>query len=816
MCKRVFFLVAGVCIAVLGLMVLFSFHMAAAGSPAVLIDAVLYDGYELSDADEAVRLRNISVQVVDVSGWQINDGESATAVIPFTTTLAPGQAIWLAKEGAAFQRQFGFAPDLEQADTLPGVPNLSGSWPSLANTGDQVMLRDAANSLIDCLAYESNPNEQCGSEWAGTAVSPYTPNTSFGSEGQILYRIRDQQTGLLWPDTNQAIDWAQGNSDVSDGRKVMFPGWDLDEFFWTAQVTETAVLTIAIAPDNAYEAIVNQIAGAHTSIQIETQTFENVAIAEALVAARQRGVAVTILMEAEPAGGVTDQERYICQLLADAGAECWFMFNESSQDIFDRYTYLHAKFFLIDGERVIISSENLSPRSLPDDDKSDGTWGRRGVVLITDAPGVVSHVQTIFNRDFAPAAHVDITGTHLIGAPPPGFVPVTVTGGISFPVRYFAPTAVQGTFAFELVQSPENSLRRDDALLGMVNRANAGDVVLVQQLEERPYWGSSVSNPADDPNPRLEAYIAAARRGATVRLLLDSLFDTGNPVSNSATCMYVNSLALLESLDMVCKTGNPTGLGIHNKMVLVQANGRGYIHVGSLNGSELSSKGNRELALQVQSDAAYSLLAQMFWGDWGHHLYMPVIMRDYIPPARHVLISEVLYNPGGAEDDAEFIELVNPTDQPIDLTNFSLGDAVNQTDFEDVRRFPAGAVMAPQQTFVIATTATAFFAEYGFNPDFEILDTDPSVPDMIDDLAWGDSNTFLRLGNSGDEVILRDPNNLVVDAIAYGSGIFPGVISCNLVATSNVSLERYPYWIDRDNCLVDFREWAFPNPGSLP
>ncbi|NJN55472.1 MAG: hypothetical protein HC804_12380 [Anaerolineae bacterium] len=361
MCKRLLILAIAVLCPMLVLLGLLNSHLQAAGGPAVLIDAVLYDGYESGDADEAVRIRNVSDGPVDISGWQVNDGESSTAVIPLTTTLASGQAIWLAKEGAAFQRQFGFAPDFERTDTLPSVPDLDGSWPSLANTGDQVLLRDAANALIDCLGYESNPDEDCGSGWVGTAVSPYTPNTSFASDGQILYRARDPQTGQPLPDSDRATDWAQGNADVSDGRKVQFPGWDLDQFFWTTQVTETAVLTIAIAPDNAYQAIVNQIASAQTSIQIETQTFENVGIADALLAARQRGVAVTILMEAEPAGGVSDQERYICQLLADAGAHCWFMFNESNQDIFDRYTFLHAKFILIDGQRVLISQRKSQP-----------------------------------------------------------------------------------------------------------------------------------------------------------------------------------------------------------------------------------------------------------------------------------------------------------------------------------------------------------------------------------------------------------------------------------------------------------------------
>ena len=51
-------------------------------------------------------------------------------------------------------------------------------------------------------------------------------------------------------------------------------------------------------------------------------------------------------------------------------------------------------------------------------------------------------------------------------------------------------------------------------------------------------------------------------------------------------------------------------------MVLVQAGGTGWVHVGSLNGSEASVKINRELAVQVQSNAVYDYLAAAFWQDW--------------------------------------------------------------------------------------------------------------------------------------------------------------------------------------------------------
>jgi len=782
-----------------------------ATSTAVLIDAVLYDGQETDEPDEAVRLINVSDTAVDISGWAINDAiDSSKLVITSGVSLDPQQTIWLAKDGAAFQRQFGFWPDFEVNDTSASVPNFaSGSWPGFSNTGDEVILLDNTDVIIDVLVYENGNTAVTG--WSGTAV-PRIPG--FDEDGQIMYRKRSQQTGLPVPDTDTAVDWAQERGDVVNGRKVLYPGWDLDEFFQTYKITQTATLTVAIAPDNAYDALVATLNAAQTSIQIESHTFENIGILNALIAAQNRGVSVTLLMEGSPPGGASDQERYICQQLEMAGGACWFMINDASRDIANRYKYIHAKFILIDDKQVIISSENLSPNSLPYDDKSDGTWGRRGVLLITDAPGVINHVQTIFDRDLDLTNHRDITTTtNAIGTPPPGFIPATETGGITYTVRYPTPSTFTGQFALEIVQSPENSLRDVDGLLGLVNRAGTGDSVWVEQLGERPYWGD---NPTDDPNPRLEAYIAAARRGASVRILLDSYFDNPNSVSgNTAACAYVNQIALNENLSLACRTANPTGLGIHNKMVLVQIGGKGYIHVGSINGTEQSSKGNRELALQVQSDDAYALLAELFGSDWGYEIYLPVMFDDYVPPARYVLISEVLYDPIGP-DDAEFIELTNPTGQPIDLSNYALGDAVNRTDFEDTRRFPAGTSIAPGGTLVVATAATAFKAEFGVNPDFEILSTDGAVPDMIDDLTWGDPNALLQLANGGDEVILRDPADQIVDAIAYGSGQIAGQASCALVTASNHSLERYPSWRDTDDCTADFRDWPFPNPNALP
>src|SRR5690606_9927162 len=108
-----------------------------------------------------------------------------------------------------------------------------------------------------------------------------------------------------------------------------------------------------------------------------------------------------------------------------------------------------------------------------------------------------------------------------------------------------------------------------------------------------------------------------------------------------------------------------------------------------------------------------------------------------------------------------------------------------------------------------------FRAQFGYDPDFEILDSDPAVPDLPDDPAWGDPATFLQLGNSGDEIILRSPAGVVIDVVTYGDGVYPGVVACGLLPTAGYSLERWPYWLDIGDCSTDFRAWPLPTPGYL-
>ena len=784
----------------------------------VLIKAVHFSGYELQQPDEAIQLMNVGGSTANLSGWRLQDN-LGQATFPEGAVLAPANQIWIARKANSFSRQFGFEPDYEIEESILTVPNMSGGGWHLSDDGDLVLLYDSSEFLQDVLVYLSGDTTQSG--WSGPAVMPYALTGVFGADGQVLFRRNDQVWGWPIADTNTAADWAQSNTGTYHNKLVQYPGWDLDAFFFSPVISETTDLLVGIAPDNAFDLMIQEIRNAEISLEIESQTIRSWPIASELISAAHRGVSVTLLLEGDPPGGIDDQEKYACRQLNAAGGACWFMISNSALHIFDRYRYLHAKIMIIDRQRVIISTENLSPDSLPNDDKSDGTWGRRGLVLVMNSPGVVSRVLAIWQADFDPSHHADLLmwqqDDPKYGDPPPGTIPITETGGSGYIVRYPTPWILTGTFESQVIQSPENSLRDQDGILHLLNEAGQGDTILVQQLNERPHWGPANSNSIDDPNPRLKAIVAAARRGASARILLDSYFsEISDPLGNHMTCREINQIAADEQLDLHCTEANPTGLGIHNKMILIEIDGRGYSFIGSINGTELSHKGNREIALIVQSDELYQLLAQMFNSDWPHIVYLPSMLYRFSGPADYMLISEIYYDPPGSTEDDEFIELVNPTNRPIRLDDFSLGDASKPEDFEDVRRFPSNTIVEPNTTLIIASTAVGFNGRFGFNPNFEIVESDPSVPNLIDDPSWGDSAAILRLGNSGDEVYLRGPGGMIVDAIAYGTGKVTRQTSCPLLTSSGRSLERYPYWADTDDCPADFRDWPFPNPGELP
>ncbi|HQV27203.1 MAG TPA: lamin tail domain-containing protein [Thermoflexales bacterium] len=774
----------------------------SASGRGVVINEIAWSGTQASSTHEWIELFNNLTTTVAITGWELRIGASvvtlAGAIGPRRTFLIQ-RSVAIFSDGATAQQTASF---------------------SLSNSGAAVRLVDERTRVVDALVYGDGgaiPG------WLGPALQPYTIDGVAGADGQVLAR-RLGTDGLPVPDSNRTEGWLSDPDDLLDGRRIDYPGWSLETL--GAPLSASSGLTLAIAPDGSYALLESALLAAQQTIDVEVYTFDQPQLAVLLADKVRSGVRVRVLLEGAPVGGMTDQERWACQTLSSISASsgCWYLRSDAAQNIVARYRALHAKFAILDDRQLVIGSENFGVNGFPDDDKSDGTVGHRGVVAILDSPALVARARAVFTADYNPAIRDFCqwgAADCPMGAPIPGYAPITVTGGVSYTVRFTRPLVTAGPVMVELNTSPENTLRRAGGLIGMIDTAGAGDEIMAEQLSEPLYWGPSASNRTDDPNPRIEALLGAARRGARVRLLLDGFYDDASrPRSNAATAAALNALAQAEQLNLRVALGDPTAHGIHNKLVLARVGGRKIVHLGSWNGTEASAKINREMTIQFESAEAYGLLRGMFENDFwiSQPQYLPSLYRNWSgPPRRHLLISEVLFNPaGGDEVGREWIELYNPGAEAVSLAGHKIGDAefAGRSYNEGMARFPDNAVIPAGGAIIVAADALKYQSDWGRRADYELGGYDAGVPDLLAYSPW--STGTLALGNLGDQVLLLGPDDAIIDAAQWLTTTLAGVAPYTMTLGANHTLQRWPPTGDTDNCASDFRDQGVPSPGTVP
>ncbi|MCP4420051.1 MAG: lamin tail domain-containing protein, partial [Chloroflexi bacterium] len=174
-----------------------------------------------------------------------------------------------------------------------------------------------------------------------------------------------------------------------------------------------------------------------------------------------------------------------------------------------------------------------------------------------------------------------------------------------------------------------------------------------------------------------------------------------------------------------------------------------------------------------------------------------------------LLITEIYYDPPGEESEREWIEIANVGTAVLDLSGIKLGDEELAGGGEGMRRFPEGAQMAPEQAVVVAQTAVGFRFLFGINPDFELTDSDPDVPNMRHYPLWAAGD--LALANGGDEILLLDEKNQIIDSMNYGEKVtfFSPAVTA---VFQGQSIERNPANCD-SNTATDWQPQSQPTPG---
>lgn len=108
-----------------------------------------------------------------------------------------------------------------------------------------------------------------------------------------------------------------------------------------------------------------------------------------------------------------------------------------------------------------------------------------------------------------------------------------------------------------------------------------------------------------------------------------------------------------------------------------------------------------------------------------------------------VVLNELHYNPDGADDLTEFIELWNVGSTPVDLTGWYMSDGV---DFH----FPSGTILSAGHFCVIARYPSSFSTAHpGVSP------------------VYGPFENATGLRNSGERVALSDDTGVVISEVTY-------------------------------------------------
>ena len=333
------------------LILLIPYSQGESGENAAKEHLLIYEAspypYAKTDMEYVCIFNPLNVKI-NLNGYFITDFEGKLIL---HGSIAPNSKIYIAQNSSSFLNFMGFYPNYTYAELKEGKF-------SLANKGDEIALYKGSK-MVDMVIYGNSKYN--GTGWIGKPLKL--------TQGHIIRR-----KNLI--DTNTPKDWSTyhviGQSDFKP------------EAF-------KASLEIFPYPDK-WKEVLRFIKEAKSKILIESYTMDSLALEKVLEEKLKDGVEVNILLDGSPIGGIKDSEKYILQRLYLKGANIKFMINEPSKGIYDRYTFLHAKFIIVDDEKVLVSTENFGDSSL-------SPCGNRGYGVIVRNGKFARYMERVFYDD---------------------------------------------------------------------------------------------------------------------------------------------------------------------------------------------------------------------------------------------------------------------------------------------------------------------------------------------------------------------------------------------------------------------------------
>ncbi len=532
--------------------------MHAGAGTGFLINEFCPDPYLRDDADEYIVLSGEG----PLDGISVGDEKSG---FRFPPGAAISGDLVVARNGTAFFETHGQLPAYEMQDSSPSVPQVVSSRSlRMANTGDSLILYDN-----------------------GQVIQKVTwPADVAAREGQVHYL----ENGT----------W--------DPRPLMIG----QSRFRPAEFYGVTVTTF-VAPDCSDAVFASVIGNASEEILLNVYEFSSPAMADVLAQARARGVAVTVLVEGGPVGGIGPAEKAALWQMNQSGIPVYAMVSSASAHA--PYRYNHAKYVVVDRKTVLVVSENFKFSGFA----KEGTTGNRGWGVALSDPATAAYFSSVFRTDLMGPSIIPYHGE-------PGANETPAAGQYR---AAFAPQAFTGA-TVRPVLAPDTS----GEITGLINSATISiDIEEAYITNESRYT----------LNPFLAATINASRRGVHVRIILDSYwYNVEGTRDNDEMAALINRIAVTENLPLEARLADLATSRfekVHNKGVIVD--GRRVL-VSSINWNSNSPNFNREAGVIIDHPGVGQYFSAVFEDDWNPEVRSPGPATDYLKIAVCLLVVAVL------------------------------------------------------------------------------------------------------------------------------------------------------------------------------
>ena len=496
---------------------------------------------------EGVSVFNYGASAVDMADYSLYDGYG---YITFSGKLIvePGQRATFCSKASADDQFSG--RDRVYTSGTAGV-TVDGKF-ELSNSGDRVYLL-LGDAVVDAVCYGSKTVDD-PSLWSGRSVP--VPASGF-----------IQRIGAF--DSDSADDWS-----VYMPGKTYFP-FDPDRKYG-------ADVTPFTFPESGGIPVYRALESATKTVDISIYLISSGNVYGLLAELEGRGVEVRLLLEGNPVSPkITD---FLSQIraVADAGAEVRLI---NAGDADSRYNFAHAKYAVIDGSTVVVTSENWAVANMngkiTKDPYSSKNNGNRGWGAVVKSAGYSDFMEEVFENDFDTSYGdtVDFLEKY------PNSKPVTLT--------YTSPS-----------QSGDFKTYHTEVVPVLSSDSS---------YEAMRYYISNCTERAYSQNQSLTSYYANLGESSPVMMMADRAHDGVDcrfMLSSEATDAE-NQIMLINSSTLV-KAATMSTPYLHNKGMVLDD----VAWVSSINWTPTSVEKNRECGVAILSGEIADYFAGFFLADF--------------------------------------------------------------------------------------------------------------------------------------------------------------------------------------------------------